>query len=237
MNLTWLGIVVLAIVAGACITGFQKGFVREVVSAFFVIFSIIISGALNPYVCSFIKEKTPIYNMVKENCQGVVEEKMEGKSLGLGEQKQKAFVDDLNLPDFIKENIMENNTAKGYQKLAANTFSEYIADYLTGIVMNGLSFLITYFLARLIIGFFTRVLDILTRLPVVHGVNKLAGALVGGAKAVLFLWIALLLLTVCYNTQVGKMGIQLVEKDPFLSFMYDNNLLIKTFMSIIQGFK
>lgn len=237
MNLTWLGIVVLAIVAGACITGFQKGFVREVVSAFFVIFSIIISGALNPYVCSFIKEKTPIYNMVKENCQGVVEEKMEGKSLGLGEQKQKAFVDDLNLPDFIKENIMENNTAKGYQKLAANTFSEYIADYLTGIVMNGLSFLITYFLARLIIGFFTRVLDILTRLPVVHGVNKLAGALVGGAKAVLFLWIALLLLTVCYNTQVGKMGIQLVEKDPFLNFMYDNNLLIKTFMSIIQGFK
>ena len=237
MNLTWLGIVVLVVIAGACITGFQKGFVKEVVSAFFVIFSIIISGALNPYVSSFIKEKTPVYNMVKENCQGFVEEKMESTSGGFGEQKQKEFVDGLNLPEFIKKNILENNTAKGYQQLAANTFSEYIADYLTGIVMNGLSFLITYFLARILIGFVMKILDILTRLPVVHGINKLAGALVGGAKAILLLWIALLLLTICYNTQIGKTGIQIVEKDPFLGFMYNNNLLIQIFMNIIQGFQ
>ena len=175
--------------------------------------------------------------MVKENCQGFVEEKLDGTSGGFGEQKQKAFVDDLNLPEFIKTNILENNTAKGYQQLAANTFSEYIADYLTGIVMNGISFLITYFLARLFIGFFIKVLDILTKFPVVHGMNKLAGALVGGAKAILLLWIALLLLTICYNTQIGKMGIQMVEKDPFLSFMYDNNLLIRIFINILQGFQ
>ena len=168
---------------------------------------------------------------------GVVEEKLDGTSDGFGEQKQKEFVDDLNLPEFIKKNILENNTAKGYQQLAANTFSEYIADYLTGIVMNGISFLITYFLARLFIGFLIKVLDILTKFPVVHGMNKLAGALVGGAKAILLLWIALLLLTICYNTQIGKMGIQMVEKDPFLSFMYDNNFLIRIFINILQGFQ
>lgn len=70
MNLTWLGIVVLVLIAGACITGFQKGFVKEVVATFFVLFSIIISGALNPYVSSFLRERTPVYNMVKENCRG-----------------------------------------------------------------------------------------------------------------------------------------------------------------------
>ena len=67
--------------------------------------------------------------------------------------------------------------------------------------------------------------------------NKLAGALVGGAKAILLLWIALLLLTICYNTQIGEMGIQMVEKDPFLSFMYDNNFLIRIFINILQGFQ
>ena len=237
MNLTWLGIVVLVLIAGACITGFQIGFVKVVVATFFVLFSIIISGALNPYVSSFLRERTPVYNMVKESCRGVVEEKLDGTSDGFGEQKQKEFVDDLNLPEFIKKNILENNTAKGYQQLAANTFSEYIADYLTGIVMNGISFLITYFLARLFIGFLIKVLDILTKFPVVHGMNKLAGALVGGAKAILLLWIALFLLTICYNTQIGKMGIQMVEKDPFLSFMYDNNFLIRIFINILQGFQ
>ena len=40
MNLTWLGIVVLVLIASACITGFQKGFVKEVVATFFVLFSI-----------------------------------------------------------------------------------------------------------------------------------------------------------------------------------------------------
>ena len=66
MNLTWLGIVVLVLIAGACITGFQKGFVKEVVATFFVLFSIIISGALNPYVSSFLRERKPVYNIVKE---------------------------------------------------------------------------------------------------------------------------------------------------------------------------
>ena len=39
---TWLGIVVLALIIFACASGFRRGFVKEIVSAFFMIISFLL---------------------------------------------------------------------------------------------------------------------------------------------------------------------------------------------------
>ena len=69
----------------------------------------------------------------------------------------------------------ENNTARTYTYLAAESFGEYVSGYLAEAVVNGLSFVISYILAALIIRVLTFALDILARLPVIHGVNRIAG--------------------------------------------------------------
>ena len=55
---TWLGIAVLALIAAACIMGFRKGFVKEIVSVFFMLISFLLVWAVNPYVNTFVKEYT-----------------------------------------------------------------------------------------------------------------------------------------------------------------------------------
>ena len=53
---TWLGIVVLALIIFACASGFRRGFVKEIVSAFFMIISFLLVWVINPYVNTFVRE-------------------------------------------------------------------------------------------------------------------------------------------------------------------------------------
>ena len=76
---TWLGIAVLALTAAACIMGFQKGFVKEIVSVFFMLISFLLVWAVNPYVNTFVKEYTPVYDTIQDKCQTLVSEQIGNK--------------------------------------------------------------------------------------------------------------------------------------------------------------
>ena len=77
MSWTWLGLAVLVLLAFSMVDGYQKGFVKEVVSAFLVLISVVMVWLINPYVNQFIRENTSIYENIQESCRQFVEEKEE----------------------------------------------------------------------------------------------------------------------------------------------------------------
>lgn len=231
MNLTWAGIIVLALLAFSCAVGYRRGFIREAVSMFCVILSIGIVWFINPYVNTFICENTPAYEMVQESSRAFVQKQL-GEKTGTDSEEQAELIEDLNLPAVLANQIEENNTAEMYRYLAVDTFSEYVSGYLARIVVNGLSFLVSYILATLLIRMITWALNLIARLPVINGINRLAGAALGAAKYVIFLWVIFLLLTVFCSTQLGEAGLKLIEQDAFLKILYDNNIFMKIFMNI-----
>ena len=195
---TWLGIVVLALIIFACASGFRRGFVKEIVSAFFMIISFLLVWVINPYVNTFVREYTPVYNIVQSNCQELV-------------------------------------MAETYRYLAVSTFAEYIADSLAVMIVNGISFLLSFIISAIVIRLLSYILNVLTNLPVIKGVNKIAGGVVGGAKCIIFIWIGFLILTLLCDTTIGKQGMALVEQDTVLNFLYNQNIFVKVFMSIFYG--
>lgn len=234
MNWTWPGIVAVVFMAVSCCMGFKRGFVREVVSMLCVVLSIAIVWFINPYVNDFIRENTPVYEMIQENCRDFVETKGQGTKTP-GRSEQKSILERLELPGFLTEEIEENNTVEVYRYLAAETFTDYVSGYLALVAVNGLSFLISFLLATILIRMVTWALDLLARLPVIKGVNKLAGGVLGGVKAVIFIWVAFLVLTILCNTAIGKTGLEMIEQDQLLSFLYEQNIFMKIFMNIFYG--
>ena len=79
------------------------------------------------------------------------------------------------------------------------------------------------------------ILNVLTKLPVINGINKIAGAAVGGIKCIIFIWIAFLVLTLLCNTTLGQQGMALIQQDAFLNFLYSQNVFVKVFMSVFYG--
>ena len=231
---TWLGIAVLALIAAACIMGFQKGFVKEIVSVFFMLISFLLVWAVNPYVNTFVKEYTPVYDTIQDKCQTLVSEQI-GNKKTLDKEEQNRVMENMELPDLLKNALVENNTAETYRYLAVSTFTEYISDSLAVMAVNGISFLISFVLSAAVIKLLGFILNVLTKLPVINGINKIAGAAVGGIKCIIFIWIAFLVLTLLCNTTLGQQGMALIQQDAFLNFLYSQNVFVKVFMSVFYG--
>ena len=232
---TWLGIAVLALIAAACIMGFRKGFVKEIVSVFFMLISFLLVWAVNPYVNTFVKEYTPVYDTIQDKCQTMVSEQI-GNKKTLDKEEQNQVMENMELPDLLKNALVENNTAETYRYLAVSTFTEYISDSLAVMAVNGISFLISFVLSAAVIKLLGFILNVLTKLPVINGINKIAGAAVGGIKCIIFIWIAFLVLTLLCNTTLGQQGMALIQQDAFRNFLYSQHVFDKVFMSVFYGY-
>lgn len=234
MNWTWLGIAAAVFLAFSCYMGFKRGFVREVVSMLCVVLSIAIVWFINPYVNEFLVENTPVYEMVQDSCRNLVDSK--GAEISNPDrEQQKGILDSLNLPAFLTDDLEANNTAEMYSYLAAKTFTDYVSGYLAKMAVNGISFLVSFLLATILIRMLTWTLNLIASLPVIKGANKLVGGALGALKAVLFIWVAFLVLTILCNTEFGKAGLALVEKDTILSWLYERDIFIEIFMNVFYG--
>jgi len=229
VGLTWLGAVCIALILIGIIIGLVRGLVKEVVSIALVFVSIALVWFLNPYVNRFLREVTPIESKIEEQTRNLLGDQLESGKI-IPADRQQEIIESLGLPDIITDALVKNNNAEEYKELNVNTFIDYIVEYPVNIVMNGLSFLITYLLVTILLRVLVFVLDIFTRLPVVHGLNKLGGALIGGAKYVIFIWIGMLVVTMLCNTEAGRTVMGMIERDRFLTFMYNWDLILKYFV-------
>lgn len=138
MSWTWLGLAVLVLLAFSMVDGYQKGFVKEVVSAFLVLISVVMVWLINPYVNQFIRENTAVYEKIQTSSESFVSSLVDGRGI-MDEEGQNELISSMNLPELLQKGIAENNTASVYQQLAANTFAEYISGYLANVAVNCLS--------------------------------------------------------------------------------------------------
>ncbi len=232
MNVTWLGIVVLAILILCVWRGYSRGFIKEIVSFFFVFLSLSLAWAINPYINEFLVQKTPIYNTIQETCTNFVQsqggEKAEYETDSTGD-----LIDGLKLPELLRKNLEENNNAETYAALSVGTMTEYVSGYLARTVINGLSYVLAYILSTIMSRLIVYVLNLIAGLPVLKTANKLTGGAVGFLKGIVFIWIAFLVLTVLCSTEIGKTALELIEKDTLLSTLYQYDLLVRIFLTIL----
>lgn len=232
MKLTWLGIAVFVILLLFVWMGYKRGFIKEIVSFFFVFLSLSLAWAINPYINEFLVQKTPIYSTIQETCANFVqsqgEEDAEYETDSTGD-----LIDSLKLPDLLRKNLEENNNAETYAELSVNTLAGYVSGYLAKTVINGLSYVLAYILSTIVIRLIVYVLNLIAGLPVLKTANKLTGGVVGLLKGIVFVWIALLVVTVLCGTEIGKTVLELIEKDTLLSTLYQYDPLVRIFLKIL----
>jgi len=90
--------------------------------------------------------------------------------------------------------------------------------YLTFAVL----FLLLFLIIRIVVGF----LNLAARLPLIHGLNQLAGAAAGFLEGLLFCWLLYLLAAVTAQHPFCAKILAQVEESPLLSFAVRNNPLL-----------
>lgn len=96
--------------------------------------------------------------------------------------------------------------------------------HLIGFLVSGIILLIIL-IARKLIRFIFCSLGLLTKLPLLSGLNKFMGLLAGIAEATVVIWVAFAVISCLKIPVKGQSLVELIRENLFLNFLYRYNLL------------
>ena len=221
--MNWLLVVVLMILLGNAIIGMKVGFIKTIFSLVSLILALILTLWISPMVKNYMNTNEKFYNGIASKIE---------KMLPFGEdeiaQKEQAkAIEELKVPKSIKKGLLENNTAQHYKEMAINSFKQYVSNYLAGVIINSLAFIMTFVLILILLWVIFMALDLISKLPLLNQVNKTAGLLAGLLHGLIVVWLFFILLNVFASTQFGQSLLKLVGENEILSIIYNNNILLR----------
>lgn len=304
MNINILEIAVAAVILLFAAAGYRKGFVKKLAAMVSLLVSVVLVSALLPWITAFLKENTPVYTMIEEQCRTAMEkqigealfsgaEKSTGESSqaeiyrNMGREEMKALIEangydgslldalsdeqleqykeqyiqqyfgsdttdsggsensgafllgnltrieqtelieNLPLPEFLQDILLDYNNEEGYQGLGVSTFQDYLVGFIATGILNVAAFLVSVLIVHLLLWLSISALSILTNLPVIRVVNRVAGLALGLLQALLVLWLAFLILSLVSGTGIGMQLMKMVESSNWLNWLYQSNLFLE----------
>lgn len=146
--------------------------------------------------------------------------------LELPREIQIQAIEQAGLPEYLTEKLLENNNSEVYEQLGVKGFVDYIGAYLAKIIVDILAFLLTFLVVTILVRTIMYAMNIIGDLPVVHGLNQIAGALLGMGTALVIVWVVFMIITLAYRTGFGKASMEMIDKSQFLTFLYDHNYIM-----------
>ncbi len=146
--------------------------------------------------------------------------------------EQVEFINKLPMPKAIRHTLVENNTKDVYKAMAVDNFKEYISNSISRIIINAASFLVIMVIILIGLALLCEALNIISKLPIINGLNKTAGLLAGLLQGIVVVWIGCIVLTVLGGTKLGQNMFEMINESTFLSIIYNNNLLLNFIINL-----
>ena len=125
---------------------------------------------------------------------------------------QISAIENADIPSVFKNLLLTNNNSEIYDKLGVTGFVSYVSAYMVvSIILRAIIFS----------------LNVVSELPVVGLVNRLAGGVLGMLMVLIIVWLVFLVVTMLYTTGIGKSMIAMIQENEFLKTIYEYNPVLK----------
>ena len=207
-------IIVLLIIAAFAVIGVKRGFIRSVVGVLSFAASIALAWILHPVVSELMMSFGIDITLTER-----IRESMLGYVTAGGEFTM--------LPEAVKLAV------EAGQLEVVNAVAKSAAD----MAMNIIAFIGVLILSRVVIWIAIRLLNIMSKLPVINGFNRIAGLLLGLVQGVAVVYIALALIFAFAPVGTNDSINEIMEDSSVAILMYENNPIVDILMpeSINQG--
>lgn len=228
----WLSFLMGAYLVGMALYGHYRGFLRLAVSMATLVLSLGAVRMAMPPLTAFLKENTGIHQWMQESLEEAIGLEGITGNMNLPAQ-QRAAIEEMPLPKSVKQMLVENNNEEIYRILGVDGFIDYIASFLAGRIINAMAFVLLFITTNVGLHILSRCLNLIARLPVLYGLNQIAGAVLGVMMALSYFWVACLALNIFVSTDWGNYILSSIEQTPWIAWLYHNNMLSQFFLSIL----
>lgn len=212
------------------LVGYKKGLIKIVASLIATLLCVVLVIFISPSVSKWIQESTPLRGKIQDKCVELLvpdsETSEEVLQVEISREQETSMIEGAQLPEIFRQMLLENNNSEVYTALGVQTFGEYIGAYVAKVIADILAFLVTFIAVFIILRVAIGVFGIVDKIPVIGGVNRLAGATVGAGMGILIIWILFIVITLLYNTSIGAMCLEDIAESEILTKLYDSNILM-----------
>ena len=140
----WLSVGAGVFLIGMVLYGHYRGFLKQCVSLGALVLTIVIVKIATPYMTGFIKDNPSIRQGAADailSIAGWEEPSMEDTGLP---SAQRMSIERLNLPQSVKDVLLENNNSEIYKILGVDQFAEYVSMYLADMLINAIASILLF---------------------------------------------------------------------------------------------
>ena len=221
VNIVFILVILFFVVS--MIVGYARGFIKTFFATFSLAIAVFVAVQGSPYVGKIL-QRTPIYTGIADQIEAGLN--VSGTEDISKVSQQIDVINQYDIPDALKDALIENNNSQVYEALGITRFTEYVASYLTCLILNVISFLVLFVIVLIILKVIAASLDLISKLPVLHGMNKIGGLIFGLVHGLVNLWIICSILTIFASTSFGQFVFRQINENPFLGMIYNNNYLL-----------
>ena len=225
-------IIVLALLVFLMINGLRRGFLRILLTTFSLVITLVLAAVLLKPVSTFIQDKTSIGTSIEEKVGDFVDSKLEG----VVNTNEDEIIDSLPIPSFLKKNLHENNTVTKYKEQGVSSFREYAVKNITTIAVKAITYLALMIIIFLLLRLLLMLTKFINKVPVIGGINRILGAVLGLIEGLIIIWALCLLVMAFSGSDFGATCMKVINDSVVLKFIYDNNLFTLITGSIFKVF-
>ena len=168
---------------------------------------------------------------------GAEEGGVQGSGTGqLTKIEQTELIEHLPIPEALRDLLLDYNNDEGYRSLGVTGFADYLVHFLATVILKVIAFVAAVILVQILLHLVIGALDILAHIPLIGGLNRLLGLILGLVQALFFLWLFFLILSMTSATQWGLQLMDMVQSSQTLSALYDSNLFLEIVVRTVAMF-
>lgn len=223
----------IAILVVSALSGYRKGFFRTAITMSSFLVAMVMVSVISPLVTTFIKEHTKleqtVYDTIYDVLQQGGEEMMENISFD-------SLDDGLVLPKSWEQALEKLPVEQLYDQMGVEEVLTRYAEYYSSMIIRSVAYVVSVVISYLIIRLVLGVTDLFGHIPVLSGLNRLAGLLLGLGRGIVILWLIGLILILCAGYEWTAPVLAMIKESSLLIFLYRSNLLARLILPAASAF-
>lgn len=219
-----IDLIAIAFLVVSALVAYYRGFVKTFFGFVSVILAILFACCFSKSLAMHIKETSEMDEWIIESIteignqgEGVIESGEDVDSVE--DLKNNDFIGFINdLPESVSD-VLDIEESKNIALLN-------LATKISDVVINIFSWVIIYFIVRVIVAVITVIFDGIMSIPILKSINNLAGLVIGIFVGIFRIYLFLAIIYFISNITNVLIFVNVIQTSGIINAMYNNNLII-----------
>lgn len=226
-----IDIIIIALFALFFLSGFRKGFIWNISALGASIVSLVLAFLLMGSVSRLIVNNGVIYNAMlsyTEGSEAIYDIELVDKDItSLTNEQIDEVMERSDLPFPLRDRVYDNIMSEALRDSGITTLGDYFNESMVLTFVNIVSFLLIYFISRIVLTFLICWLDYSIKFPRLRIGDSIVGSAIGLVRGVIDISVVFMVVPIVLTVLPFDAIEEMISSSAMASFLHTSNIFLK----------